>query len=107
MPVRERPSSLVRLTLFVAVLASALAVVLDAKNNSNPTPLEQINLGYEGCLAYGPSLENCPPGQLEFDRQLVNSLTDEEWNSLPQELRGFWGPLRGDSSEVLYGAAGA
>jgi len=98
MQIRERPSLVVRFTLFVAVLAAALAVVVNAKNNSNPTPLEQISLGYEGCLAYGPSLENCSPEQLERDRQFINSMTDEEWNSLPQELRVFWGPLREGST---------
>ncbi len=52
------------------------------------TGLERLSLGYEGCEAYG-SLETCPSDQLESDRQLVNSLTEEEWNSLPQDLRDF------------------
>ncbi len=101
MQIRERSDFLIQFTLYVAVLVALIVVVLHARNESNVTPLERISAGYQGCLAYGPSLENCAERQLEHDRQLVNGLTDEEWNSLPQELRVFWGPLRGDSPEVL------
>ena len=74
---------------------------LQSGNGSSLTPLERISLGYEGCLAYG-SLEACSPDQLERDRQFFNSMTDEEWNSLPQDYQDFWGPLREHYSEVLY-----
>ena len=74
---------------------------LQSGNGSSLTPLERLSLGFEGCAAYG-SLKACSPDQLERDRQLFNSLAEEEWNSLPQDMRDFWGPLREDHSEVLY-----
>ena len=78
-------------------------------DSSSLTPLEKMSLGREGCEAYGPSLSDCSPAQLEADRQFYNSMSDEEWNALPQDIRDCFGSLRSSdsssdagSSELLY-----
>src|SRR4051812_32070327 len=97
---------LVVLAVFLTA-TSVGGVQASAQEGSRP-PMERLSPGFEGCAAHG-SLEACNPDQLERDRQLFNSLTDEEWNSLPQEMRDFWGPLRSSDgsgqdgySELLY-----
>ena len=87
--------------IFDELCPSAMEKV-QSGNGSSLTPLERLSLGFEGCAAYGPSPQACSSDQLERDRQFFNSLTEEEWNSLPQHMRDFWGPLGEDYSDVLY-----
>ena len=82
---------------------------MQSGDSSSLTPLEKLSLGREGCEAYGPSLSDCSPAQLEADRQFYNSMTDEEWNALPQDMRDYFGSLRSSdgsndagNSELLY-----
>ena len=85
---------------------------MQSGDSSSLTPLERMSLGREGCEAYGPSLSDCSPAQLEADRQFYNSMSDEEWNALPQDIRDYFGSLRSSdgssdagSSDLLYDSA--